>query len=213
LSRPDPVPMVPRNGDGGGSTTLPVQLPSETKCPDPPANLFPLPIFFELLSMKQRVPSRSSPAPTGRDGSSLGRSAAQAQDPETLIHIQSSPLSPYQSAPALTAGAADAGKAGEGLGVRGARSIVFRPDLRSRVGSRISWVIFLSRIRDPTRPLVFSPSRDCRGSFLPLVKKDPHHRRGSFFRSRRGSFPGALQTSPVADWVTNSVGHRPIKNS
>jgi hypothetical protein len=23
----------------------------------------------------------------------------------------------------------------------------------------------------------------------PIVKKDPHHRRGSFFRSRRGSFP------------------------
>jgi hypothetical protein len=56
------------------------------------------------------------------------------------------------------------------------------------VGSPISWVSYLSRIRDPTQPLVFSPSRDCRGSFLPLVKKDPHHRRGSFFRSRRGSF-------------------------
>jgi hypothetical protein len=66
---------------------------------------------------------------------------------------------------------------------------VSRPDLRLGVGSRISWVIFLSRIRDPTQPLVFSPSRDCWGSFLPIVKKDPHHRRGSFFRSRRGSFP------------------------
>jgi hypothetical protein len=27
----------------------------------------------------------------------------------------------------------------------------------------------------------------CRGSFLPLVKMDPHHRRESYFRSRRGS--------------------------
>jgi hypothetical protein len=32
--------------------------------------------------------------------------------------------------------------------------------------------------------------RGCRGSLFSLVKKDPHHRRGSFFRSRRGSFPG-----------------------
>ena len=66
-----------------------------------------------------------------------------------------------------------------------------RPVPRLGVGSRISWVIFLSKIRDPTQPLVFSPSRDCRGSFLPLVKKDPHHRRGSFFRSRRDLFPGS----------------------
>jgi hypothetical protein len=29
----------------------------------------------------------------------------------------------------------------------------------------------------------------CRGSFPPQVKKDPHHRRGSIFRSRRGSYP------------------------
>jgi hypothetical protein len=28
------------------------------------------------------------------------------------------------------------------------------------------------------------------GILFSLVKKDPHHRRGSFFRSRRGSFPG-----------------------
>ena len=37
----------------------------------------------------------------------------------------------------------------------------------------------------PSRPVVFrSPQASrlgCRGSFLPLVKMDPHHRRGSFF--------------------------------
>src|ERR1700678_3424011 len=94
---------------GGGSTTSPGQLPSETKCPDPPDNLFPLPLCAAFrtasdsrhrskipgrFSIKQLVPSRSSPAPTGRDSYSLGRSAAQAQDPERPTHIQSSPLSP-----------------------------------------------------------------------------------------------------------------------
>jgi hypothetical protein len=38
----------------------------------------------------------------------------------------------------------------------------------------------------PTRP---KSARRCRGSFPPIEKKDPHHRRGSKFRSRRGSFP------------------------
>jgi hypothetical protein len=67
----------------------------------------------------------------------------------------------------------------------------FVPSQRvSGVGSRISWVIYLSKIRDPTQPLVFPPSRDCRGSFLPLVKKDPHHRRGSFFVPAGDLFPG-----------------------
>jgi len=71
------------------------------------------------------------------------------------------------------------------------------PTIRSRpvppcdrgIGSRISWVIFLSRIRDPTQPLVFLPSRNCRGSFRPIVKKDPHHRRGSFFVPAGDLFP------------------------
>jgi hypothetical protein len=45
----------------GGSTTSLGQVPSETKCPDPPANLFPPVAFFELFSMKQRVPSRRRP--------------------------------------------------------------------------------------------------------------------------------------------------------
>jgi hypothetical protein len=37
---------------GGGSTTLVGQLPIETKCPDPPANLFPplVPLFPPLPS-------------------------------------------------------------------------------------------------------------------------------------------------------------------
>gem|GEM_PF-5392887 len=43
------------------------------------------------MDSTERVPSRSSPAPTGRDSHSLGRSAAQAQDPETPTRIQSSP--------------------------------------------------------------------------------------------------------------------------
>src|SRR5580698_10394373 len=40
-----------------------------------------------------RVPSRSTPAPTERDSCNLGRSAAQAQEPETPIYLQSFPLS------------------------------------------------------------------------------------------------------------------------
>jgi hypothetical protein len=35
--------------------------------------------------------------------------------------------------------------------------LMSRPDLRSRVGSRISWVIFLSKIRDPTPTPGVSP--------------------------------------------------------
>jgi hypothetical protein len=60
-----------------GSTTLVGQLPSETKCPDPPANLFPPPTFSRCFSMKQRVPSRR--------WSKVPRSKVQSQDCELLI--------------------------------------------------------------------------------------------------------------------------------
>ena len=71
--------------------------------------------------------------------------------------------------------------------VKPSRSSVSRPDLRLGVGSRISWVIYLSRIRDPTQPLVFPPSRDCRGSFSPYSEKGSPSPAGILF-----SFPAGI---------------------
>jgi hypothetical protein len=59
------------------------------------------------------------------------------------------------------------------------------------VWSRISWVIYLSKIRDPTQPLAFLPSRDCRGSFLPIVKTVPITGGKPFFVPGGNLFPGA----------------------
>jgi hypothetical protein len=80
-----PVPFVTHPWGGGGSTTLAGQRPSETKCPDPPANLFPPPgpapappgtsatqsasgPIRRFFSMKQRVPSRIPPRLSDSDG-------------------------------------------------------------------------------------------------------------------------------------------------
>jgi len=76
------------------------------------------------------------------------------------------------------------------------RSFVPRPDPRWGLGHEFRGSSSYQKF--VTRPLVFSPSRDCRGSFLPIVKKDPHHRRGSLFRSRRGSFPRRAAINKVS---------------
>ncbi len=70
-SRPHPQSTCPVPPDatrwGGGSTTLVGQLPNETMCPDPPANLFPCPGstarergagIFPCLSKKRSPPRR-----------------------------------------------------------------------------------------------------------------------------------------------------------
>ena len=53
-----------------------------------------------------------------------------------------------------------------------------RPGVRLGVGSRISWVTFLSKIRDPTQPLVFPPShfgydQTAGDLFSPIEKRIP----------------------------------------
>jgi len=70
-----------------------------------------------------------------------------------------------------------------------------RPDLRLGVGSRISWVTFLSKIRDPTQPLVFPPSHfgydQAAGDlFSPIEKRIPTPA-GTKFSSPAGSLSPA----------------------
>jgi hypothetical protein len=56
--------------------------------------------------------------------------------------------------------------------------------------------------------IVSAPPNCCRGSFPPLVKKDPHHRRGSLFRSRRGSYPHRGQTLATVASGRETASHR-----
>jgi hypothetical protein len=81
--RPVPVPG-PVPAPWGGSTTLVGQLPSETKCPDPPDNLFPRlavnPAIGESVPSQSRSPvpavaSQAAPgatSPLGRGSPSRG---------------------------------------------------------------------------------------------------------------------------------------------
>jgi hypothetical protein len=82
----------------------------------------------------------------------------------------------------------------ERVGVRAA----FRVPSRSRpvpVGGSTTLVGQLPiETKCPDPPVRLCPVSGCRGSFFPLVKKDPHHRRESIFRSRRGSRPHRIDS-------------------
>ena len=84
------VPSRPREATGsqsgehrcGGSTTLEGHLPSETKCPDPPANLFPPPTFFELFPRNNVSRPTLAPSPGTRgEGRGEGLSSDVATCP------------------------------------------------------------------------------------------------------------------------------------
>jgi len=87
------------------------------------------------------------------------------------------------------------------------RPIVSRP-VKGGVGSPILRVALLrfaprsARVPSHPRELV-----GCRGSFLPLVKKDPHHQQ-IYFRHRRGSFPrrtAAIRTAHASPYLARPL--------
>jgi len=106
------------NVPGAGSTALLGQLPSETKCPDPPANLFP-------ARLPGPDPAQSSPVRGRFLRGFLG---------ETTCPV---------------------------------------PASASRQGLR--------NVSGPASPRSVLPPQAAGDLFLPYVKMDPHHRRGSFF--------------------------------